>query len=221
MPGRIFILNLHGIGTPKRELPASEQRVWLEQARFEAILDYVRTRSDVELTCDDANESDFTVALPALRARGLKARFFLVADRIGQPAFLSRNQVEGLLNSGMEIGSHGLRHRPWAALGKCELHEEIVQARNRLEQLASVRIDHASCPFGSYNRRVVRAFRNAGYKGIYTSDGGPAQPGALILPRNSVCNTWTLETVKQVLSDEVTPLRRLLRNLKLAVKRWR
>ena len=217
----MFFLNLHGVGAPQRKLPASERRVWIDQALFEAILDYLPTRSDVELTFDDANESDFTVALPALRARGLKPRFFLVADRIDQPAFLSRRQVEGLLASGMALGSHGLRHRPWATLDRLELHEEIVEARSRLEQLASVRVEHASCPFGSYNRRVVRALRNAGYKGIYTSDGGPAQPGALILPRNSVCNTWTLETVKQVLSDEVVPLRRLLRNLKLAIKRWR
>lgn len=217
----MFFLNFHGLGAPQRELPSSEQRVWLDQALFEAILGYVQTRSDVELTFDDANESDFTAALPALRARGLKARFFLVADRIGQPAFLSGTQIEGLLTSGMALGSHGLRHRPWAALDKRELHEEIVEARNRLEQLAGVKVEHASCPFGSYNRRVIRALRDAGYERIYTSDGGPAQPGALILPRNSVYNAWTLETVKQVLSDEVAPLHRLLRNLKLTIKRWR
>ena len=217
----MFFLNFHGIGAPKRELPRSEERVWIDEPHFHAILDYVQTRSDVELTFDDANDSDFTIALPALRSRGLKAQFFLVAARIDEPAFLSRNQVKGLLSAGMGLGSHGLHHRPWARLGKRELHEEIIEARDRLEQLAGVKIEHASCPFGSYNRRVLQALRSAGYKCIYTSDGGPAQRGAFIQPRNSVYNTWTAETLKPLLSEEAAPLHRLWRTLKLAMKRWR
>ena len=185
------------------------------------MLDFVQNRNDVELTFDDANESDFTVALPALRARRLKARFFLVAERIGQPSFLSAAQLKNLLNSGMDIGSHGMRHRPWAGLDPRALREELVAARDQLEQLAGRKIDQASCPYGSYNRRVVYALRHAGYRCAYTSDGGPAQPETFLRPRNTVYNTWTLETVKQVLSDEVPPLRQVLRNLKGAVKRWR
>ena len=43
--------------------------------------------------------------------------------------------------------------------------------------------------------------KSVGYKRIYTSDGGVAQTGALILPRNSVDNTWTVETLRQVIAD--------------------
>lgn len=217
----MFIFNLHGIGAPKRELPPSEQRVWVEEAQFLQILDYIEARSDIELTFDDANESDFTIALPALLSRGLRARFFIVAERIGRPGFLSRSHLEGLYAAGMALGNHGMRHRPWAALDERELHEELVEARDRLEELESVNIDRASCPFGSYNRRVVRALRNNRYKSIYTSDGGPAQPGAFIRPRNSVYNTWTCETIKTILSSEAKGARGIWRNLKLLLKRWR
>jgi peptidoglycan/xylan/chitin deacetylase (PgdA/CDA1 family) len=121
----------------------------------------------------------------------------------------------------MKIGNHGLRHRPWAGLNPGGLHEELVVARDRLEQWTGIPVDNAACPFGSYNRRVVRALRDAGYSAIYTSDGGPAQPGALILPRNSVHNTWKLENIQSILTRQPKGARRIWRNLKLALKRWR
>jgi peptidoglycan/xylan/chitin deacetylase (PgdA/CDA1 family) len=217
----VFILNFHGIGAPRHELPPTERRVWIDRVQFEALLDYAKPRPDVELTFDDSNESDYSIALPALQQRGMHAQFFVVAERVGRPGYLSRAQVTALLAAGMKIGSHGLRHRPWAGLDDGGLQEELVVARDRLEQWTGIKIDKAACPFGSYNRRVIQTLRGARYKCIYTSDGGPAQAGALVLPRNTVYNAWTLETVKQVLSDEVAPLHRLARNLKLAFKRWR
>jgi peptidoglycan/xylan/chitin deacetylase (PgdA/CDA1 family) len=217
----LFILNLHGIAKPKRELTSGERRVWIDQATFEAILDFVQARNDMSLTFDDANESDFSLALPALRARGLKAQFFLVADRIGGPDFLSSAQVQELISAGMTLGSHGMRHRPWAGLGQSELDEELVEARRRLEALAGIRINQASCPFGSYNRRVLKELSRRGYDRVFTSDGGPARPASFVSPRNSIYNTWTVETVKQLVCDNRGPLRRLIRNMKLILKRWR
>lgn len=217
----MFILNLHGIGAQKREVPPSEQRVWLNETQFLQMLDYVQTRRDVELTFDDANESDVTVALPALQARGLKARFFLVAQRIGQPAFLSADQTRSLLRAGMEIGNHGMRHRPWAGLDVAALQEEIVEARSRLEQLTNSKIDQASCPFGSYNRRVLNSLRRAGYASVYTSDGGATQHDEFVRARNTIYNHWSVETLKQVLAPETALPKAVSRKLKLTLKRWR
>src|SRR6266568_1984659 len=93
----IFILNVHGIGAPQRELPASEQQVWLDEPRFNAALDFAKSRYDIRWTFDDANESDHAIALPALQARGLKAQFFIVADRVNRPGYLSSSQIRELL----------------------------------------------------------------------------------------------------------------------------
>jgi peptidoglycan/xylan/chitin deacetylase (PgdA/CDA1 family) len=217
----MFILNLHGIGRPRRQLAASEQRVWIDEPFFHAILDFAGTRNDVELTFDDANESDFTIALPALQARALKARFFIVAGRVGQPAFLSRSQLQALLAAGMEIGSHGMRHRPWAGLDKKELREELVEAKELLEQWTGVQVDKASCPFGSYNRRVVGELLGAGYKNMYTSDGGPVANGSFILPRISVYRTVCLESIKAMVHEQPNCAHRIWRGAKLLAKRWR
>ena len=83
---RECLLKEYSSASAKRGLTLREERVRINEALFEGVLDYARTRSDVELTFDDANESAFTVTLPALEARRLKARFVLVAGRIGQPA---------------------------------------------------------------------------------------------------------------------------------------
>lgn len=54
-----------------------------------SILDWLpRVSADmrilIELTFDDGNASDLTIAAPALQARGLAASFFVCASRIGQ-----------------------------------------------------------------------------------------------------------------------------------------
>ena len=222
MPQHRFILNFHGIGPPGRELTSGERSVWVEDAaRFERILDFVKDENCCSLTFDDGNGSDYRIVFPALAARGLKAQFFVVAGNVDLPGYLSRDQVQSLRRAGMKIGSHGMRHRPWTALDRGDLEEELFQARGHLEHMAGVKVDEASCPFGQYNRRVIRSLRDAGYRRIYTSDGGEAEPGAFLVSRNSVQNTWDIAAVRTLLSDTPNTVRRTWRRMKLWVKRWR
>lgn len=217
----MLILNFHGVGLPKRELVASEQSVWIGESLFNTILDYACTQSGIELTFDDANESDYSIALPALQARGMKAQFFVVAERMGRNAFLSREQLNALVAAGMAVGNHGMKHRPWAKLAEGELREELVEARDRLEQLTGAPIRKAACPFGSYNRRVISALRNFGYESIYTSDGGAAQPEALIQPRNSAQPDWDRKTIENFQADRPKVGWGIWTQLKLLAKQYR
>ena len=72
----------------------------------------------------------------------------------------------------MRIASHGLAHRPWRGLGATELAAELEGSRRLLEAAAGRPVTHAACPFGSYDRRVLHALREAGYERVFTSDGG-------------------------------------------------
>jgi peptidoglycan/xylan/chitin deacetylase (PgdA/CDA1 family) len=220
-PARLFILNFHGLGIPRRELPTSERELWSDPSRFQLILDIVKGRSEIRLTFDDANESDYSIALPELKARHLTAQFFVVTDRIGQAGYLSRRQIEALVADGMAVGNHGLRHRRWTGLNESELQEELVEARDRLEQIAGRPIPAAACPFGSYNRRVIRALQVAGYRNVYTSDGGPAWENAWILPRNSIRHSQDIATIASLGLDEPGWLHRAWRAASRLLKRWR
>jgi peptidoglycan/xylan/chitin deacetylase (PgdA/CDA1 family) len=221
--GQIFILNFHGLGAPGQglALEAGEEAYWIEASFFGAILDLVRDRADVKVTFDDSNESDFTVAFPALQSRGMKARFFMVAGRIGRPGYVSLTQLRSMLKAGMEIGSHGMRHRPWRGLPQADLDEELIEAKDRLEQMAAQPISAAACPWGSYDRRVLGALRKSGYQRVYTSDQGPASPGAWFQPRSSIMRKHDLPRVKSMVATMPHGLPGMWRTVKLALKRWR
>jgi peptidoglycan/xylan/chitin deacetylase (PgdA/CDA1 family) len=182
---RELILTFHGLGEPPAGIAEAERRVWVPVAWLEAILDALPRRG-VELAFDDGNASDMRHALPALAERGRRARFFVLASRIGAEGYLSAHDVARLHAAGMDIGSHGLRHRDWRKLSDRELHDELVVSRRALGELVEDDVAEAACPFGSYDRRVLRALRAAGYRRVYNSDGGRGSARSWLAPRTTV-----------------------------------
>jgi peptidoglycan/xylan/chitin deacetylase (PgdA/CDA1 family) len=193
----------------------------LDLDSFASVLDSVVGRPDVRITFDDGNASDVVHALPALQRRGLKATFFVVAGRLGAPGFLDDTGVRALVDGGMNIGSHGMSHRRWRQLNDHALREELCVARRILEAIVERPVTEAACPFGSYDRRVLRFLRRHGYERVYTSDRGLARPEAWLQPRNSLESGDGAGTVEQILSSEMTSPRALFRQPKLLAKRWR
>jgi peptidoglycan/xylan/chitin deacetylase (PgdA/CDA1 family) len=220
MEQRSINLTFHGVGDPERCLDAAEAQYWVGRRQFESTLDSVAGRSDVRITFDDGNHSDLEYALPALRRRGLTATFFVVAGRLRAPGFLDQRGVRELAAEGMAIGCHGMRHRSWRQLEEHELWEELVGARRLLEQVVERPVTEAACPFGLYDRRVLRSLRRCGYGRIYTSDRGTARSDDWMQARTSVRAGDGPELVDHILSLESSPDALRLR-LKLAVKRWR
>jgi peptidoglycan/xylan/chitin deacetylase (PgdA/CDA1 family) len=213
---RAINLTFHGIGDPGRSLEPGESGVWVTEERFLAILDSIEGRDDVRITFDDGNASDVEHALPALARRGLTATFFVVAGRLGTPRFLDAGGVRELAAAGMQIGSHGMRHRPWCGLDDATLREEHIDARAILEQILERPVTQAACPFGSYDRRVLRSLRRSGYRHVYTSDRGTAHAHDFLQARNSLG-----PHDEPVVLDRIPARNNLMRTAKLAVKRWR
>ncbi len=217
MRKRSINLTFHGIGEPPRALDPGEENVWVAHDRFVALLDSVAGRDDVRITFDDGNASDVEHALPALVDRELDATFFVVAGRLGEPTFVDAAGVRELACAGMGIGCHGMRHRPWRGLGDTELREEHVEAKAVLEQIVQRPVTEAACPFGSYDRRVLKSLRGSGYRRVYTSDRGTTDAKDYLQARNTVGPDDRPELLNEIASLERTPARRA----KLAVKRWR
>jgi peptidoglycan/xylan/chitin deacetylase (PgdA/CDA1 family) len=217
---RIINLTFHGIGDPKRRLEPDEDQIWLDPGHFEAILDSAVGRSDVRITFDDGNASDLEYALPALRRRGLTATFFLVVGRLGAPGFLNESGIQELAAAGMDVGSHGMHHRPWRRLDDHALREELVDAKHQLEGVIERPVTEAACPFGSYDSRVLRALQRHGYRRAYTSDRGTARPDNWIQARNTVRPTDGTGMVERILSERVSPYSAVRRRVKLAGMRW-
>jgi peptidoglycan/xylan/chitin deacetylase (PgdA/CDA1 family) len=217
---RAINLTFHGVGEPPRPLEAGEENVWVSREKFLGLLDSVTNRNDINITFDDGNASDVEQALPALRERGLRATFFVVAGRLDEPHFLSTDNVRELAAAGMEIGCHGMRHRRWRGLDERELHEELVQAKATLEAIIERPVKGAACPFGSYDRRVIQTVRRSGYAHVYTSDRGTTRDCDFLQARNSVGPQDAPDLLGRIASRDA-PHRALARRAKLAVKRWR
>jgi peptidoglycan/xylan/chitin deacetylase (PgdA/CDA1 family) len=213
-------LTFHGIGDPERSIDRDEADFWITRERFESILDPIAERGDVHITFDDGNASDLEQALPVLRASGLQATFFICAGRLGTPGFLDQGDVRELRSAGMSIGSHGMDHVPWRKLNQAGIEREIVRPKLALEEALEEPVDVASCPFGAYDRRTLSALRDAGFRRVYASDGGPARPGDWLVPRNTVRRWDSDESVDRMLrglDDGVT----LAQRTKRWVKQWR
>ena len=211
----------HGIGRPQRELEPGEDRYWISVDTFHAILDEIADRPGVRLSFDDGNASDAEVGLPALRARGLTATFFVLAGRLDEGGSLSTGQVRTLVAAGMTVGTHGMDHRPWVGMDRATTQRELVEARERLREVTQTPVDEAALPLGRYDRRVLRELRTMGYRHVHTSDRAWARSGSWLQPRFSVRDTDTGESLRADVLTRPSVARRAERAAAQLVKRLR
>lgn len=139
----------------------------------------------VVITFDDGWDTDATVALPQLKAAGFPATFFLNPALLGRAGWMSWEQVEALLEAGMEIGSHGLDHTLLDDLSDAELERQIKGSKDMLEARLGRPVETLSLPGGTGGPRAVRTALAAGYRRVLGSHPGLVlgNPGARALPR--------------------------------------
>ncbi len=224
LTGRSQVVNLcfHGVGSPGRELEPGEHRYWVTTEQFDEMLAFVASQPSLRVTFDDGNASDVAVALPILLREGLSAEFFVVAGRLGLPGSLRADDVRRLVEHGMRVGSHGMRHRTWRSLSAADRQEELVTAAEVISEAAGRRVGHAACPFGAYDRTILKELRRLGYTRVYTVDDGPARPEQWLQSRYSVRSTDTPAVLEQLARDPYGgPGRALVWSLKRAINRLR
>jgi peptidoglycan/xylan/chitin deacetylase (PgdA/CDA1 family) len=162
----------------------------------------------VILTFDDGYEDAYTTVLPALRARGMTAIFFVVPAWIGPDAahrvvhqdggrttrYLVWPEVSALSAAGMEIGSHGERHLPLSTLPDEKVREEVVESRKEIEAHLHRPVEVFAYPFSASRRRLRSVLRDAGYRAAVS---GPAHGGSnrFELFRSGVYARTTVEEV--------------------------
>jgi peptidoglycan/xylan/chitin deacetylase (PgdA/CDA1 family) len=212
----------HGIGSPGRELEPGESRYWISRDKFLQFLDVVAAEpapNQVLLTFDDANESDFSIALPALLERGLTGSFFVITSRLNRPGSLCTEQVR-TLSELMEVGSHGIAHVDWRKQQHDRLDDELVGSKRILEDCIGGSVTALSIPFGRYNSRVLSAARRAGYVKIFSSDGGASQPADHPIGRTNVRADTTLQDLADLVQGRDTLTALITRHLKAIRRRF-
>lgn len=97
---------------------------------------------------------------------GFNATFFVVAGRVDRTYHLTRDYIKKMVGAGMEIGSHGLRHKYLTLMDYGEIERELHQSKSILESITKQPVDYFSFPGGRYNRKVLQLLPLCGYKGV-------------------------------------------------------
>jgi peptidoglycan/xylan/chitin deacetylase (PgdA/CDA1 family) len=214
-------LCFHGVGEPERELEPGEDVYWIGADLFDDVLDIAAAHGDIGLSFDDGNDSDHRIGLPALQARGLSASFFPIAQRIDIEGSMGTAQLRELVDAGMSVGTHGMRHQSWKGLSDNDLREELVTARAAISRAAGVQILQAACPLGRYDRRVLSKLHRLGYSRVFTSDRARARNGSWLQPRFSIRHDDTPDSVRRLLGDTPALADRVKSSARITVKRLR
>lgn len=134
----------------------------------------------VLITFDDGFITTFTNAFPIMEKFKVKGVVFLVVGFIGgeniwdanflkKTRHLTKEEIEILLNSGWEIGSHSLTHPDLTKLNPKKLRREIEDSKKLLEDIFGRKVKYFSYPFGRYNQRVRELVIEAQYEMAFTS----------------------------------------------------
>lgn len=124
------------------------------------------------ITFDDGCETDLILAAPLLKEFGFAATSYITVKFLGKPGYMSHAQVRELHALGFEIGCHSLTHPFLTDVDDSRLREETAGAKDSLEQIAGVPVEHFSCPGGRWDARVMRAVERAEFRTMTTSRTG-------------------------------------------------
>jgi peptidoglycan/xylan/chitin deacetylase (PgdA/CDA1 family) len=218
-----IVLLFHGIGEPPPGVPEDERPFWIDKPLFFGIVDMARTGDfdrDVVFTFDDGNKSDLFAA-EELEKAGLDGHFFVLSGRLDMPHFLHRSEARQLVQAGMEVGLHGHSHVKWRSLGTQAWNEEVHEARARIEEAVRRPVESVALPYGWYDGQVLRRLRRDGFERIYTTDRGPNSASSLIIRRTAITRKCSLQSVRDIIEDNVRPIGRVRRVIAPWIKRWR
>ena len=126
----------------------------------------------IVLTFDDGYESNYLELLPILEERGMRAMVYMVTNRIGQPGYLSWDELRDMQGRGIEIGSHTANHLPMTELSPGEQADEMRLSKLIMEWNGINTVFSFSYPNGKYSESMPELLRENEYLTAVTGDAG-------------------------------------------------
>lgn len=128
----------------------------------------------VLITFDDGYTDNFTNAYPILKKYHMRATIFMIGDAIGEPRFLTLEQLRELQAGGIDIESHTMSHKSLITLTPDQVRNEMVTSRAYLSKVLGREVNYIAYPGGFSNDLIDREARAAGYKMAVTVKPGNA-----------------------------------------------
>jgi len=153
------------------------------------------------LTFDDGEANNFTGAWPVLKELHFPAYFFVTGSRIGQPGYMTWDQLRELQDQGMIVGSHGMHHLILTELEKEDIIKELLDSKRVLEGNLNSHVDSLSIPRGFVNRYIIDQAREAGYRYVFTSQ--PVAECEMCIGRVAVKAAWSFHRFQQAVYGQI------------------
>lgn len=155
------------------------------------------SQSNVILTFDDGNLSDYYEVVPFLHALKIPALFFINTSK----SKLKPEMMKEMVSLGFKIGSHGVHHDPLSWLTEKEQFVEIQSSKWKLEHTLDTPINYFAFPHGDYNRRLLKMCKMVGYKGVFTTRFKKMKNPAFIMHRLTIKNTLSFDQFKSIMNN--------------------
>jgi peptidoglycan/xylan/chitin deacetylase (PgdA/CDA1 family) len=154
----------------------------------------------IVFTFDDGYKGQYRNAMPVLRRRHWPGVLFLTVANMGTNIGITRQQVRGLIKNDWELGGHTFSHPDLRNQAPYPLRHEVRDSRKWMERRFGVKITNFAYPAGDYDRRAVKAVRDAKYRGAVTVAPGLAERShPLIMNRIRISSDTTAsELIRQL-----------------------
>ncbi len=162
----------------------------LEEFQYSLTHPRSSTGKRILVTFDDGYRDNYTHAFPILRALGIPAVVFLVADitrrtnwwdqPLGVPAadLLQEHEIREMADAGIAFGSHTVSHVSLPGLPSDVLRKEITGSKEMISSITRVPVTSFSYPYGHVDGNVRALVRGAGYGCAFAVNGGPFLPAS-------------------------------------------
>lgn len=129
------------------------------------------TEKRIAITFDDGYEDNYYVMFPILKKYGIKATVFLIADYIGTEGYLTEPQIKEMAESGLvRFESHTCSHSLMNITDGAILFHELLDSKNRIEEITGERVVCLAYPCGVYGKEAVKAAVECGYEFAFTTE---------------------------------------------------
>lgn len=122
----------------------------------------------VIITFDDGYADNYLTALPILEKYRMKSTVFIITSQVGQPEYLTWEQIRDMQARATEIASHTHSHMALNQIDQAMVAQELRRSKQLLEEQLQQPVEFLAYPFGQYNQHTLAAAQQAGYRGACT-----------------------------------------------------
>ena len=129
----------------------------------------------VAITIDDGWVEQYTQIFALLQKYQMKATFYIPSTYPVGGRFVTWEQLQEMVDAGMEIGSHTRKHTNLVAVDAETAWYEINGSKTELEATLGISVTSLAYPYSSYSSATIELLQKAGYDAAVAMGSTPRQ----------------------------------------------